>query len=416
MRLNQAAFEKILTAQVTMLGRAAMRLACALISLGACLTVCPVLAEEAGVPLRLKGGYGQGMGIESEDGSFGMSLKARAQVRTTVGVPEDEEKDPTADFQIRRLRVTVDAHGWDELVSLKVQLAFAPLDQDPVAPFPVRDAFVTVAPARDFKLRVGQMKVPFGRQRVVSSGSQQMVDRSIVTGELNLDRDVGVQFFSEDLFGLKGLLGYNVGVFGGDGRNRVSGGYGLLYAGRLSVRPVGGELADDLDEVDFKQTKPRLQVAASGAFNHQSDRVRSTTGEVFATGPWADYAHVGADTSFKYNGLSLTGEFFLRRALEDRNTEVVDGAPVTDIARSGYGGFFQAGQLIEKRFEVSARVGTLKVLGDPESGFKPEKELGGAVSYYFLKHALKLQVDTFYLWETWGEGRVQTRLQLQAAP
>ena len=399
-----------------MLVRAAMKLECALVVLGSCWVVYPAQAEEAGLPLRLKGGYGQGMGIESEDGSFGMSLKARAQVRTTVGVPEDEEKEPSADFQIRRLRFTLEAHGWEELVNLKVQLAFAPLDQDPVAPFPVRDAFVTVAPTRDLKLRVGQMKVPFGRQRVVSSGSQQMVDRSIVTGELNLDRDVGLQLFSEDLFGLKGLFGYNVGVFGGDGRNRVSGGYGFLYAGRISVRPVGGELGDDLDEVDFKQTKPRLQVAASGAFNHQSDRVRSTIGDVFETGPWADYAHLGADTSFKYNGLSLTGEFFLRRALEDRNTEIVDDIEVTDIARSGYGGYFQAGQLIEKQFEVSARVGTLNVLGDPESGFKAEKELGGAVSYYFLKHALKLQADTFYLWEVWGEGRVQTRLQLQAAP
>lgn len=368
------------------------------------------------IPLKLRGAFGEGFGVETVDGSFGMGVRARAQTRTTVVVPEAEDEDPTADFQIRRLRVTLDAHGWGELVTLKIQLAFAPLDQDPVAPVPLRDAFVTFAPLRDLKIRAGQMKVPFGRQRVVSSGNQQMVDRSIVTGELNVDRDVGVQLFSEDLFGANGVLGYNLGVFGGDGRNRVSGGYGFLYAGRVAVRPVGGELGDDLEEVDFRGDKPRLQIAASGAFNHQTDRERSTIGEVFQTGPWADYAHVGADTSFKFAGLSMTGEFFLRRALVDQNTADVEGELLTDVARSGYGGFFQVGQLIAKKYEISARAGSLHVLGDPEGGLKPEKELGGALSYYGKKHALKLQADVFYLWETWGEGKVQTRLQLQVAP
>jgi phosphate-selective porin OprO/OprP len=368
------------------------------------------------IPLKLRGAFGEGVGIESVDGSFGMGLRARVQTRTTVVVPEAEDEDPTADFQIRRARVTIDAHGWDDLVTLKIQLAFAPLDQDPVAPVPLRDAYVTFAPLRDLKIRAGQMKVPFGRQRVVSSGNLQMVDRSIVTGELNIDRDVGLQLLSEDLGGLGGLFGYNLGVFGGDGRNRVSGGFGFLYAGRIAIRPVGGELGDDLEEVDFKQTKPRLQIAASGAFNHQSDRVRSTIGDVFETGPWADYAHAGADTSFKFAGLSMTGEFFLRRALEERNTADVEGEILTDVARSGYGGFFQVGQLIAGRVEISARAGALHVLGDPEGGLKPEKELGGALSYYAKKHALKVQADTFYLWETWGEGKIQTRLQLQVAP
>jgi len=384
----------------------------------ALLVASPSLADEAEdeVTVRFKARFGEGVGVETKDGSFGMGLRARSQARATWVVTEDEAADPVADLQIRRLRVSMDAHAWDNLVTMRIQLAFAAQEQDPVAPIPLRDAFVTISPLRDFRLRVGQMKVPFGRQRVVSSGNLQLVDRSIVTSELNLDRDVGVQVFSEDVFGLDGLLGYNLGVFGGDGRNRASGGYGFLYTGRVALRPVGGELGDDPDEVDFKQTKPRLQAAMSGAFNHQSDRARSTIGDVFRTGPWADYAHFGADTSFKYAGLSMTGELFFRRALEDRNTASVDGAIVTDVARSGYGGFFQVGQLIADRFELSARVGNLTLLGDPSGGFKPEKELGGGVSYYFSKHALKLQADTFYLFEDWGVGRAQGRLQLQMAP
>jgi phosphate-selective porin OprO and OprP len=301
-------------------------------------------------------------------------------------------------------------------VRLRVQLAFAPLDQDPVAPYPVRDAFVTFAPLRELNLRVGQMKVPFGRQRVVSSGAQQMVDRSIVTGELNLDRDVGMQIFSEDLFGLDGWLGYALGVFGGDGRNRVSGGYGLLYAARLALRPAGGARGDDLDEVDFERgERVKLTLAGSAAFNHDTDRQRSTIGPVFENGPWADYWHAGGDVSLKWRGLSMTGEAFLRRALEERRTVVVEGEEVTDETRSGFGSFFQLGQLLGEHVELSARVGALRPLG-AAGGMARENEIGGGLSYYVLRHTLKVQADTFYLFDQWGDGRVQARLQLQVFP
>ncbi len=381
----------------------------------------PPLPQSGGagdtVPVRLFGRWGEGFGVESVDGSFRFGISARTQIRGSVVVFEQEGVDPTADFMIRRARLTVSADGWDGLVSLKLQLAFSPLDQDPVAPLPVRDAFVTVSPSRDLAIRAGQMKVPFGRQRVISSGQLQMVDRSIVTAELNLDRDVGVQIFSEDLFGLDGWLGYAFGVFGGDGRNRVSGGYGLLYAARVALRPLGGARGEDLDEVDFSRSaKPRLSLAASGAFNHDTDRERSTIGPVFANGPWADYVHAGGDVSFKWRGLAVTGEVFLRRALDPTLTAEVDGALRTDETRSGRGGFFQVGQLIGGQFEVTGRVGSILPAGAGGAPPPASKELGGALSYYGQRHALKVQLDTFYVYQAWGHGSVEGRLQLQVAP
>lgn len=374
-------------------------------------------ARAEGPALKLKGGFGEGMGIESNDGAFGIGLRARVQVRTTVVAPDDGG-DASADFQIRRLRLTLEGFGWKKLVSFKIQLAAAALDLDPVAPLIIRDAYANIALHRDLELRVGQMKVPFARQRLVSSGNLQMVDRSIVTGELNLDRDVGIQALSTDFLGQHGLLGYNVGVFGGDGRGRVSGGYGFLYVGRLELRVLGGKQAAELDEVDFdRSTKPRLAFGVSGAFNHLTDRQRSIIGPVYQTGTWVSYAHAGADWTFKWAGLTLTGEFFLRRALQESNTEDVQGKSVTDYSRSGYGAFIQAGKLFGPHFEVSARMGALYPLAnDPKAGGPRERELGGGLSYYFAKHALKLQADYFYLFEEWGDGRHQVRVQLQFAP
>lgn len=372
--------------------------------------------KDEGSPAKIVAKFGDGVGVESVDGQFGLTLKARAQIRATVAVPEEEPEDTTADFQVRRLRLSLDGHAFGSMLTFKIQLAFAPLDQDPVAPFPVRDAYLSYEAHRDFALRAGQMKVPFGRQRVVSSGSLQMVDRSIVTSELNVDRDVGIQAYSEDLFGLDGLFGYHVGVFGGDGRNRVSDNYGFLYAARIEVRPTfTGPV--DLGEPDLKRSpKPRLELGISGAFNHDTDRERSTIGPVFATGSWADYVHVGFDWVLKVYGLSVSSELFYRDALQRRHEAEVDGEVVTDVAHTAYGGFIQAGQMLTKHAEVSARFGVAKPLHGVESGVEREHELGSAFSYYFDAHALKLQTDYFYLFDEIGAGRHQVRLQMQVAP
>jgi hypothetical protein len=359
---------------------------------------------------------GEGIGVESADGSFGLGLRARIQTRATF-VETDNDTDATADMQIRRLRVSLEGHAFKRLVTYKIQLAGASLDLDPVAPLIVRDAYANFALSRDLEVRAGQMKIPYGRQRVVSSGNLQMVDRSIVTSELNLDRDVGVQLLSNDLGGWGQRIGYALGVFGGDGRGRVSGGYGLLYAARIEGRLLGGAQAVELDEPDFARSpRPRLAIAASAALNHKTDRRRSTIDSVFTTGPWASYAHVGADWTFKWHGLSMTGECFWRRALEERNTAIVQGKSVTDVARQGFGGFYQAGYFLTEHFEPSFRIGAIHPLGPRGSGSTPERELGVALSYYFARHALKLQADYFRIVGDGDLSRHQVRLQLQFAP
>ena len=360
--------------------------------------------------------FGEGLSAQNADGSVGISLKTCVQVRGTA-VETDDPSDASGDVQIRRLRLTIEGFAFRHRLTYKIQLAGASLDLDPVAPLIVRDAYGNFALHRDLEVRAGQMKVPFGRQRVVSSGNLQMVDRSIVTSEFNLDRDVGLQALSTDLFGLGGHLGYNLGVFGGDGRGRVSGSYGLLYAARIELRALGGTRAVELDEPDFSRSKvPRLAFGVSAAFNHKTDRKRSTLDSLFSTGAWASYAHTGFDSIFKFRGFSLTSEFFLRKAVDDTNIALVDGKLRTDRAQSGYGGFLQSGYFLTESAEVTARLGGVYPFGDSNVGSRPTREVGGGLSYYFFKHALKLQADYFRLLGEGNSSRHQVRLQLQFAP
>jgi hypothetical protein len=254
------------------------------------------------------------------------------------------------------------------------------------------------------------MKVPYGLQRRVSSGSLQLVDRSITTSELNLDRDVGLTLLSDDLFGFDRLLAYEVGAFGGDGRNRSYPDPGVLVAGRVQVKPLGG--FDDKIEGDPRgASAPRLAVAFSGGYNSGTRRGQSTIGEVY-TERRVDYAHLGAEATFKWSGLSLQAEWFHRRG------ESAAGAPPVgvDAIRSGQGYYVQSGYALTPGVEIAARYGSLAPLrGEASDGSVARRqELGGGIGWYPREHDLKWQTDLFRLAErSFADGSWQLRTQLQ---
>jgi hypothetical protein len=221
-----------------------------------------------------------------------------------------------------------------------------------------------------------------------------MVDRSIVNAELNLDRDVGVQILSNDLFGLGGRLRYQIGVFGGEGRNRWGPGPGLLYVGRLEVQPLGG-FEDSYTESDLsRDARARLAIGGSFAFNHQSRRSRSTHGDVLEHTTY-DTMHAQADLMFKVRGFSLMSEFLWRRSGEATVTPPEDAeAPVeAEGSRSGLGWMAQLGYLFPQGVEPSLRFAEIRPLDDVVSDLSLKREASAGLSWYAKGHDLKVQVD-----------------------
>lgn len=347
------------------------------------------------------GSLGRGYTLRAEDGSSSLNLRARAQIQ---GFVETKAEDPVSGereradvgFVVRRLRLVLQGHAIDRDVRYYIQLGFSPRDQEPDLLVPVRDAQILWTGLRDLQVRAGQMKVPFNRERIVSSSALGMVDRSNVNFELNLDRDIGVMLQSRDLFGLRGLLRYSLGVFGGDGRNRSTPGTGLLYAGRLEVAPFGD--FDDYAEVDFTRTaKPRLAFGVATATSDATPRARATTGDTFQTGT-VDYRHGAADLIFKMGGLSVQSEVLFRKARTLALTGAGDaGAPVTEHPRSAWGFMAQAGFLVTKRWEPSLRYGEVRPFDGTNPELRRDREIGGGLSYYVHKHDLKVQLDYFRL-------------------
>jgi hypothetical protein len=322
-------------------------------------------------------------------------------------------------FEVRRARLVLNGYTFGKHNKYRMQLHFAPREasraEGNLRLTPLRDLVFVFDYLRDLTIQVGQYKVALSRQRVISSGKLQMVDRSEVNREFTLDRDIGVEARSEDLFGL-GLLRYYVGAFIGDGAGTFAQRTpkGLLFA-RVEVLPLG--LFDDYSEgIQGRIVAPRVSLGAGVAGLWDGRGRQGILGEAPADGGTTDSFHFAADALVKWWGWSLQAEVMGR--LGRRNPgEATDaaGLPVeVEAPRDGYGVFVQSGWAFDHGLEVSGRYGTNRPLG--VSSLAASSELGAAVSWYIAGHSLKLQADYFHLWQadrfSAGEDRIRLLLQL----
>lgn len=361
---------------------------------------------------------GSGLSIGSADRAFLLTTRLRLQVLFSV---DDEDGALGNALQLRRARVVFAGNFFGSHNRMKLELALSPrdmaMDSEGVAHrTPVLDWYFDFDHLRDLTLRVGQYKIPFNRQRVISSGDLQLVDRSAAQGEFTLDRDVGVEVRSADFLGLDRLR-YYLGVYNGEGRDPFrSRDFGLLYLGRVEVLPMGR--FDDYEEADFERSPPRLSLGLAYAYLDRAPGVQGSLGRAPRDGGTTDYHNVAADAVLKMWGLSVLSEFYWRDGTRNPGAAVDgSGAPVpVEAPRNGLGWFAQAGYLFpHTAFEVAARYSLVRQTGG--SSLADRDEVGGGVSYYFGQHSFKLQADYF---RTWGErgfadGWDRLRVQLQSA-
>jgi phosphate-selective porin OprO/OprP len=377
---------------------------------------------------------GKGFGISTADGRYSLLVRGRLQLRYDLDHPNVEDEPIVQTIQVRRARILLTGTVFSRHIRYYLQFGFSPRDmsndipsdlEDSIRRNPLRDARIEFDRLRDFTIWVGQTKVPFSRQRVISSSNLSMVDRSLVNAEFSLDRDIGIQALSKDLGGI-GKLAYYVGVFMGEGRNAFeSQDAGFLYVGRFEVTPFGK--FEDYVEGDLERLKkPGLSIGAAYGFHDRAHAARGVGGNPPADGGTTNFHHFTTDLMFKWWGVSLLSGFHLRRGFGRVNGGELDenDMPIPTVAaRSGIGWYGQLGWVVPKiPLEFVGRYGlTRNIYGDASTQPNSD-EAGGAINYYFIGHNLKLQLDYFRLWDdslgaTYGaqarSGTDRIRLQLQ---
>jgi hypothetical protein len=377
-----------------------------------------VWSPASGAPVEVNGGFGHGVTVASGDDvagdeAFAVTARLRLQLRGAVTVDDDDD-DPDArlrpELLVRRARIALSGHLLEHRFEWKVQLGLSQNDVEADLPIIVRDANVTWNATPAIGVRVGQMKVPFDRQRLTSSSALQFAERSRVVNELNLDRDIGLVVVTRP-FGEQ--LNLQAGLFGGDGRNRPIPKAGLLWAARAQWTPLGD--FDDLEEGDLGRTAdPKVAFAVAAALNAQSIRARSTHGGVLAVDGSEgalDYAHGSADVLFKWLGYSLLVQGLARQALDDGE------APVA-VARSGAGLLLQGGVVVVDGLELVGRVGLLVPLhtdAAPDNAIDLVREWESTLgaNLCVLGHDLKLQLDGGFVGTDLERPDLVARSQLQ---
>lgn len=297
---------------------------------------------------------------------FKLDLSNRVQIRFTQEMPETG--DDVGSFRIRRAKTKFEGWVYNKNLTYELQLNW------PDTSNPLEDANINYdfTGRKAFMIKAGQFKVPFGRQELTSSGSQQFVDRSLVVNRFARGRDIGVQLWGTPM---AGKLDWRVGVFNGNGRTTSrNDNDDYQYNARLTFQPFGDVKYSegDLESSD----RPLFAIAGQYEINERPVAAAGT-----APAHNTEREIVGADAVFKYKGFFLYGEWFDSTNDRDLLADFDDGG---FVAQAGY-------FVIPQKFELAARFAQIDPNNDRDDD--EQEERGVAIGYFFNKHAHKLQAD-----------------------
>ena len=345
--------------------------------------------------------YDKGLVFESDSGNYKMRFRIQGQFQLSVN---DTDKELTStNFQVRRLRLKWDGNAFRPWFLYTVQI-------DAVDDVILRDLYFTFAYQKQIAPRVGQFKVPFGREELNSSTALQLVERSIVDDEFGLGRDRGIVLLGG--LGANNNFSYSAGVFNGDGRNGTSVDSNLLYAGRIQLGLGGEDFKFDAND-QFATAKayqivpnfakaPTFVIGAAAAAipGLNCDRKtpdNDTCDRIAELGfPQSDYTTITGDVSFKMPYLNVQGDYYGRWL----NPETGAQDTAYDQGFDVQGGVF----IVPKTVEIAGRFSFIDY--DTSSGVVP----GGVstqdktwattpgLNYYMSHdHRWKIQLDYSFI-------------------
>ena len=378
--------------------------------------------EKAAWTDKFEAGYKKGLYFKSKDGNWKMKFRIRGQFEFEVEDPEDDLT--VTEFRVQRLRFKWNGNAFRPWFLYTVQLGA----KDGVT---LRDMYFDFAYSKQAAPRVGQYKVPFGRDELTSSSTLQFVDRSIINDEFGAGRDRGAS--------LNGVLGnyiaYGAGVFNGAGRNGRQGNSNVMWAGRAQIM-FGGKLkysggsfvsgGDYKIMPNFSKVPNGVVTVGAGFYglkinrdqapdkspdNDIFDRLDEMGTNVADTYSWT------ADINYRQPFFNVQGGYYGRWISPDDTT----GDTAYDQGFNVQAGVF----LMPKTVEAAARWsyidyddGTNINLGDGDAR-DSVWALTGGINYYLSKdHRWKIQADYSYGKEEDVAGNEEDinliRVQLQA--
>jgi phosphate-selective porin len=355
----------------------------------------PVYAQQRGPELKLVlGGFIQANfedgDVSAFEGRFGLTaLKDR--------------------FRLRRARINLTG-DFAEQFDFKVEGDFENSDglSSSRTAFEGTDIFVNWHQVPEAQVKLGQWKAPFGLEQLTPDTSIYVIERSLPTGAITPERQIGVQLWGKPFASVwpdgKDLLTYYAGIFNGNGRNTtVNDNNNFMYVGRLestlfkakmwgqdSYLKLGADVLNSRDDkgTNISQTL-NLLVNADGSLSP------------FVLPGAAERTAWSTDAWLKLGPFDLIGEY-----LEEYvNGRTVNGVPpgFANFTTSGYyveGAYF----LIPKKLQAAVQ---WQDLNPGQRGNDGIHSITGGLNYYIHGDDLKLMVDYIHTWSDFREANPQ---------
>src|SRR5437870_5622575 len=302
-------------------------------------------------------------------------------------------------FRLRRARINLTG-DFAEQFDFKIEGDFEQSDglNSSRTAFEGTDIFVNWHQFPWAQIKVGQWKAPFGLEQTTPDTSLYIIERSLPTGAITPERQLGVQLWGKPLASIwpeqKDLLTYYAGIFNGNGRNITNNdNNNFMYVGRLestlfkskmwgeSYLKLGADVLNSRDEAGTNISQSlTLKVNSDGSL------LPFTLPKAAERTAWSVAAWL------RLGRFDLIGEYLD----EYVNGRTVNGVPpgFANFTTDGFyvtGGYF----LIPKKLQAVVQ---WQYLNPGQKGDDGLYSILGGLNYYIHGDDLKLMVNYLHTW------------------
>jgi phosphate-selective porin len=341
--------------------------------------------------------YGsKGFEFNTRDNRFLLQIQSRLQFRFST--PQDQDPitfddfgdEKNAQFKINRARLKIGGHAYQPWIKYYLEYELA---QSNLLNFTIK-----LEKWEWLRLQVGQWKVEYSRERLISSGEQQMVDRSVINRPFTIDRQQGVGVYGHLEGNGAADFSYWAAALTGTGRGSTTNDdQHLMYFGRFQWNFLGDLLEFEGGDMAIHE-RPSALVAVSAVTNRSPYTRFSQAGggslEGYENGQPGQYRvnQTNIETAFMYRGLSWQSEVHWKEIIDKMDNDQ------TDIL---HGYYVQVGYFFHESFgwwpkplELAARNAGY----DPneEADETEKRETSVVLNWFFNGHKNKLSFETSY--------------------
>lgn len=341
--------------------------------------------------------YGnKGIELETKDKNFLFQLQSRLQFRFSTPYDtdpltyDDYSQDAKTTFKINRARLKIGGHAFEPWLKYYWEYELSQSN--------LLDFRIMIEKWDWLSFKVGQWKTEFTRERFISSGEQQMVERSLINRPFTVDRQLGAEVYGH----LKGKgiadFNYNLAALTGTGRGSTSNDdNNLMYFGRAQWNFLGRFLDFEGCDLEFHE-KPTPIIAFSAITNRSPYTRFSQAGggslDGFENGLPGQYRvnQWNLETAFMYRGFSWQSEMHTKEIIDKYNNNDM-------TVMKGY--YVQAGYFFHNFFEwwpehleMAARHASYKPDNSMRQNLQDESTL--AFNWFFKGHKNKLTSEVSY--------------------